>query len=327
MGQGMKRRAAGLHLLLAALQGLCLGCAATKPTPTEDREAALELTMAPGTADIDPLVSGGEEDTEDRYPTTVLVESFAAPGFSGRPGSNGICSGVLIAKDLVLTAGHCLCMRPMHYFVNKSLNRSDCASRVQVKQYLHKDELSSDGDVEKTITTYPKIQGVAFLSEKFKVDLGEHGETRSISSDIAVIRLKNPINIKLDYEPAERQMLMNDRITVVGFGSLSVNGLNASRIRHYGWNTLMGTRLLEYKPKSPPDEQMPVGEVYYDSEANAEHGDSGGPCFREEPGHRRLVGIVLHKRPSTGVKTTCLDLFQYKDRLEKLIQQARSSTD
>lgn len=283
--------------------------------------------MAPDTAGIEPLVSGGEEDTEELYSTTVLVESFAAPGFTGKPGANGICSGVLIARDLVLTAGHCLCMRPMTYFVNKSLNRADCATRVQVKRYLHRDEISADGEVEKTINTYPKFQGEAFLPENFRVELGKQGEILSMSSDIAVIRLKDAIDIKLDYEPADRQMQMNDRITVVGFGSLSANGRKPSKIRHYGWHTLTGTRLLEYKAPSSPDDQMPVGESHHDFEANAERGDSGGPCFREESGHRKLVGIVLHKRPFADVKTTCLDLFQYKDRLEKLIQQARSSTN
>ncbi len=61
--------------------------------------------------------------------------------------------------------------------------------------------------------------------------------------------------------------------------------------------------------------------------ANAERGDNGGPCFREEAGHRRLMGIVLHRKPATGIKTTCLDLVQYKDRLEELIRQARASTN
>jgi len=321
---GMKRRKTGMLLLLAMLLGVCEGCAASKPVPTEEaREFEFELTMDPASVDIDPLVSNGEPDEEDQYPTTLLVESYAAPGFKGVPGSMGVCSGVLIEKDLVLTAGHCLCAQPMHNAVNKAINRDDCATRVLVKQYIRNVERYDEGDIEKTVTTYPKVPGVAFLHKKFRVDLNDEGEIVSIFPDVAVLRLEKPINIKLDYEPADREMRSDDRITVVGFGSTRVNGPKASRIRHFGKNTFTGTRVLEYSP----DKKTAVGEVYHDYEANAERGDSGGPCFREEPGHRRLVGIVLHKRPKTGVKTTCLDLFKSKSLLDELIKQAKSNTN
>jgi hypothetical protein len=285
------------------------------------------MVADPPTADIELMVSNGQHDVGGKYPTTLKVVSENAKGFSGPPGSAGTCSGVLIAKNLVLTAAHCMCLQPIRTSVNKAINRSDCATRARVKQYVRKIVRSKDDDIESITTKYPSFSGSAFLPEEFRVELNEEGQITSTRADVAVIRLDGQIDITLEHEPADREVREDDRITVVGFGSTSVNGLQASDHRNFGKNTVTQIRVVEYERRPSPHKQHKEAHFLRDYEANTEHGDSGGPCFREEGQRRWLMGIMLQRMNATGVKTSCLDLFRSKPLLERLIQQARSRTD
>lgn len=320
--------AEGRLLMVVLLWGWGGGCATAGSAWAEaDREVIIELAAEPSAVDIELMVSNGEPDQENLYPSTVLVESDAAPGFRGGPGFAGVCSGVLLAKDLVLTAAHCMCAQPIYSSLNKTLNRADCATRAVVKQYVPTIERSKNGSIKRTITDYPEAEGEVFLPDAFRVDLDAQGQISSIRADLAIIRLKSEINIPLDHEPAEREFRPGDRITVVGFGGTSPGSKKASRIRSFGKNTVTGTRVMEYVARPSNSQQHAEAHFHREYEANTESGDSGGPCFREEGKRRWLMGIMLHKMNATGVKTSCLDLFQSKPLLEKLIHQARAQTD
>jgi len=325
----MTRDRALLRLLRAGVfLGMCTGCVAVgKSLGEAHREVVVEMVAAPPTAAIELMVSNGQQDVGGQYPTTLRVVSENAKGFSGSPGSAGKCSGVLIAKNLVLTAAHCMCLQPIRASVNKAINRTDCATRARVKQYVRKIVRSKDDDIESIISKYPSFSGSAFLPEEFRVDLDEEGQITSTRADVAVIRLDSQIDIKLDYEPADREFREDDRITVVGFGSTSVNGKEASDSRNFGKNTVTGIRVMEYEPRPPPNKKHREGHFHRAYEANTEVGDSGGPCFREEGARRWLMGIMLQRMNATGVKTSCLDLFHSKPLLERLIQQAKDPTD
>src|SRR5512140_1446492 len=133
----MTRCTVALRMLMAALlSGWCSGCASPGHSRKDaSRSVVSELTEDVPKANIELMVSNGEQAEDWRYPTTLSVWSDAARGLPGGPGSAGSCSGVLIADDLVLTAAHCMCMQALNTFVNKSFNRSDCATRAQVNQY------------------------------------------------------------------------------------------------------------------------------------------------------------------------------------------------
>lgn len=315
-----------LRLLIAAiLLGLYGGCAATgRAFKGADVEADLEMVREPFAEGlgIELMVSNGEEAEPEQYPTALMVWSAAAPNFSGEPGAAGECSGVLIAKKFVLTAAHCMCLQPMTTSFNKAINRSDCAKRAQVLRYARKIERLRNGDIEVRLLLSP-VWGSAFLPDEFRIDLNENGMVTSVNADVALIHLDGELDIKLDHEPSDREFVLGDRITLVGYGSASVNGQRAAGRPHFGKNSVTGTRLVEYGA----DRKDRVGDFYRTREANTESGDSGGPCFREEGNRRWLMGIMLQKERTKGITTRCLDLFHSKPLLEKLIKQASTRTN
>jgi secreted trypsin-like serine protease len=132
-----------LRLLVAAIVSWVVGGCAT--TGNSFRIAEVEKVAEHPTASIELVVSRGKQARNGEYPTTLRIESANAPGFTEPQGSAGTCSGVLIAKSLVLTAAHCMCLQPMHSSSNKALNRSDCATRVNVMQHVRKVEHKNDG--------------------------------------------------------------------------------------------------------------------------------------------------------------------------------------
>jgi hypothetical protein len=306
----------GLLRLLAGMIFSCVsgGCAAT---PEYFRVAEVEEVAEYPTTNFEVVVSKGEQAANSEYPTALRIDSANAPGFAAPEGKAGTCSGVLIAKNLVLTAAHCMCMQPISSSSSKVLDRADCATRAKVSQYTRKVEHMSDGGM-RIVNEFRPTWGTAYLPAEFKVDLNDKGQITTVLADVAVVRLDKEINIKLDHEPADREFRDNDVITLVGFGSISVGGQKEADSPHFGRNRVMGTKRVDYVPRASPDKQDRLGQFYRDYEANTESGDSGGPCFREEGSRRFLMGIMLHKVHASGVKTSCLDLFHAQSLVEQL---------
>lgn len=80
----MMRRKFTLRLLIAAIiWGVCGGCtAAGSSFRGADREAVMEMVPELPSMNIELMVSNGDQDPGEQYPTTLLVESYAAPGSS-----------------------------------------------------------------------------------------------------------------------------------------------------------------------------------------------------------------------------------------------------
>jgi hypothetical protein len=112
------------------------------------------------------------------------------------------------------------------------------------------------------------------------LDYDENGNLISAESDLAVIHLKTAIQGIRSVELSKTEVEPGGSVALVGFGNTDLVSEPESRKRYYGRTEISqveGELLRVSKPG-----------------AHAYVGDSGGPCFRWEPGEARptLVGII-----------------------------------
>jgi hypothetical protein len=170
-----------------------------------------------------------------------------------------ICSGTLIARDLVLTAAHCV-MRPAGYRVI-SVDRSFRQRRTDViAATMHPDFVPG---------TAPEEQpGV----------------------DLALLKLEQPLGA--DYAPLDPRgagsISTGDSVDIAGFGVVAENRRGSARVLRQAHLVSIGSLQVANRVTVVTDRQR-LAET---AGAGACLGDSGGPILSGGRGGYRIVGVV-----------------------------------
>ena len=170
-----------------------------------------------------------------------------------------ICSGTLIAADLVLTAAHCV-MRPAGYTII-SVDRGFRQHRTQaIAATMHPDFVPG--------TTPEDQPGV----------------------DLALLKLEEPLGS--DYAPLDPRgagsIGTGEAVDIAGFGVVAENRRNSARTLRQAHLVSIGSLQVANRVTVVTDRRR-LAET---SGAGACLGDSGGPILSGGPGGYRIVGVV-----------------------------------
>jgi hypothetical protein len=289
----------------------------------------------------------GTKDLENRYLPTIRVTAKEKKDVEtkrasvlGRVSPSAECSGVLIAPDLVLTAGHCVCMTRLFVappaevrkdslpqrtaFVMRSsafkngtvtaiIDSSECAKTVMIRTVLY--ETPTSGDVTLRETRY---YGTVHPHPRLELLFNQDGHQVWANADLAVIRLDKPLKDLPTFKLATSEVQQGDPIIMAGYGPVGVDD-DGQGDRHFGPNTVGWIRRLE----TGSVEFVVAGQRQPDGTLAAHlfGGDSGGACLSGTQ-ENILVGIAASTARNRKGETLSVFTSVYAHR-DWLMQQMK----
>jgi secreted trypsin-like serine protease len=199
------------------------------------------------------------------------------------------CTGVLIAKDMVLTAAHCI-ENGFAYAV--AVNKDDV-------NLVQKDDIINVRRAER----HPMYRDPVFMSD------------HASPNDIAILKLQQAVNISPATLISKNELRQANEVTIVGFGKT-----DTAATVGFGIKRMVTTNILSLRRSDNQDMTMEVAQYGHDSDlafvagnnnrsSGACKGDSGGPVYVDTGNGLKLAGLTSssgwHDVMICGENTIC----------------------
>jgi MYXO-CTERM domain-containing protein len=246
---------------VASIAIMAAGCAAETTSGDDDVRVAVRG------GSVDPTIFGGALDDDDAAIPGVVALRV------GQNGSYELCSGALLAPNVVLTARHC---------VTKNLTTSvSCDENGASANGKHVEGDEDPTNIAVYVGASPRFSETPHARAKAVV--APHSEYLC-NSDIAIVVLdKNLVGVEPLAVRLGANVSAGETIRAVGYGMNDGASPLGTRYRKEGVNVLA-------KGSAISASKTPLGGHEFEVSKSICQGDSGGPAISEETG--AVIGVV-----------------------------------